>query len=105
MLYHDSASTLRLRPVAYTTFCKVWRNFLADVVVCKPMTDVCATCQNNSVAIIRSINLSEEEKSEVSACSNMYMYINSLQVSLYTHVGSLGFRFHDGITEIGIQKR
>jgi predicted Fe-S protein YdhL (DUF1289 family) len=65
MLYQESAMSLSLRSVAYTTFCKVWRNFLADVVVYKPMTDLCITCQKNSAAIVRSINMSEEEKSEV----------------------------------------
>lgn len=45
--------------------CKVWRNFMGDVVVCKPMTDLCETCQRNSAAIVRSFNKSEEDKSEV----------------------------------------
>ena len=66
VLYQESAASLSLRAVAYTTFCKVWRNFLADVVVCKPMTDLCETCQRNSAAIVRSSNMPEEEKSEVS---------------------------------------
>ena len=68
MLYQDSALSCSYRAIAYTTFCKVWRNFLADVVVCKPMTDLCATCQKNSAAIVRSFNMSEEQKSEVCAC-------------------------------------
>ena len=67
-LYQESAHSLSLRSIAYTTFCKVWRNFLANIVVCKPMTDLCATCQKNSAAIVRSFNLSEEEKSEVCTC-------------------------------------
>ena len=69
-LYQSTAVSLSLRPVAYTTFCKVWRNFLANVVVCKPMSDLCATCQKNSTAIVRSFNLSEEEKSEVFVNTN-----------------------------------
>ena len=89
MLYQDSTSSLSLRSVAYTTFCKVWRHFLADVVVCKPMTDLCAICQNNSAAIIRSCNTSEEEKSEVCACIcihacmyfyHMYMWLTHIHV-------------------------
>ena len=65
LLYQESATSLTLRSVAYTTFCKVWRNFMGDVVVCKPMTDLCETCQRNSAAIVRSFNKSEEGKSEV----------------------------------------
>ena len=65
LLYQESATCLSLRSVAYTTFCKVWRNFMGGVVVCKPMTDLCETCQRNSAAIVRSFNKSEEDKSEV----------------------------------------
>ena len=65
LLYEDSAVTNNVRPVAYSTFCRVWKRFLAHVVVCKPMTDLCSTCQKNSAAIIRSVNLTEEEKSQV----------------------------------------
>ena len=34
--------------------------------VCKPMTDLCATCQKNNAAIIRSSNMAEDDKSQVS---------------------------------------
>ena len=84
MLYQESAMSLSLRSVAYTTFCKVWRNFLADVVVYKPMTDLCITCQKNSAAIVRSITMSEEEKSEV--CALVYMYMYTYTKCVFTHV-------------------
>ena len=64
-LYQETASALSLRAVSYTCFCRVWKRFLPHVVVAKPMTDLCWTCQRNSTAIVRSANLSEEEKSEV----------------------------------------
>ena len=38
---------------------------MGDVVVCKPMTDLCETCQRNSADDSRSFNKSEEDKSEV----------------------------------------
>ena len=70
LLFQDTAASLATRAVSYSTFCCIWRQFLGHVIVSKPMTDLCATCQKNSAAIIRSINLSEEEKSEVTlACS------------------------------------
>ena len=64
-LYQGTAETLTLRPVSYTSFCRAWKHFLPQVVVARPMTDLCWTCQQNSTAIIRSANLSEGEKSEV----------------------------------------
>ena len=69
VLFQESCTSLSVRSVAYSTFCKVWRNFLSDVVVAKPMTDLCATCQKNNTAIVRSRNMSEEEKSEVCVCT------------------------------------
>ena len=65
LLYEETAVRLSQRGVAYSTFCHVWKQFLQHVVVAKPMTDLCATCQRNSSAIIRSVNLNDEEKSEV----------------------------------------
>ena len=35
------------------------------LVISKPMTDLCAVWQKNSVAILRSVNLSEDEETEV----------------------------------------
>ena len=49
---------------AYNTFCKLWRELLPHITVMKPMTDLCAVCQENSTAIMRSANL-PDEKSEV----------------------------------------
>ena len=61
LLYEDTAQQLSQRRIAYSTFTKVWRNFLPHVVVARPMTDLCSTRQKNSAAIVRSVNLSEGE--------------------------------------------
>lgn len=64
-LYQQTAATLSLRAVSYSCFCAIWKKFLPQVIVARPMTDLCWTCQQNSTAIIRSANMSEEEKTEV----------------------------------------
>ena len=64
-LYQHTATTLSMRNVGYSTCCRCWKQFLPHVIVARPMTDLCWTCQQNSTAIIRSVNLNEEEKSEV----------------------------------------
>ena len=71
LLYQESVITLSARSIAYSTFCNVWRKFLGHVVVSKPMTDLCETYQRNSASIVRSMNLSEEEKSQV----HVHVYI------------------------------
>lgn len=64
-LYQETCASLLVRAAGYSTFCKVWRHFLPHVIVARPMTDLCWTCQQNSTAIICSAGLSEAEKSEV----------------------------------------
>ena len=65
VLYVETCQQLAVRALAYSTFCKVWSQFLRHIVVARPMTDLCWKCQQNSTAIVRSANLSEEEKSQV----------------------------------------
>ena len=48
--------------------------YLPHVVVARPMTDLCATCQKNSAAIVCSVNLSEEKKSEVTTNTTNYTH-------------------------------
>ena len=51
--------------VAYSTFCLIWRQVVPQVLVTKPMSDLCWICQSNSMAIMRASNLPEEQKSQV----------------------------------------
>ena len=68
-LYIQAAATSLMRAVAYPTFNQLWRQLLPNVVVMKPMSDLCWVCQQNSTAIMRSANRPEEEKSTVSTYS------------------------------------
>ena len=58
--------------VAYSTFCGIWRRVVPQILITKPMSDLCAICQSNSTAIMRAANEPEETKSAVSTMS----YIN-----------------------------
>ena len=50
--------------VGYTSFTKLWQQFHPDLVISKPMTDLCLTCQQNTAKLVRSANLPESEKSQ-----------------------------------------
>ena len=67
--YSESLATLTTTStahrVAYSTFCSLWQRFLPRVMATKPMSDLCWVCQRNSIAIMRSANQPEEQKSEV----------------------------------------
>ena len=64
-LYDESCGMSRITPVAYTTFTDLWNKLLPHIKVGKPIADLCWVCQQNSTLITRSMNKSEDEKSEV----------------------------------------
>lgn len=96
-LYQNTATTLSRRNVAYSTWCQCWKKFLPHVIVARPMTDLCWTCQQNSTAIIRSVNLSEEEKSEVEIVTHESTQKCVIVTAVYNkntsiHIGSHVYR-------------
>jgi len=50
--------------VGYTTFTKLWQQFHPDLLITKPVTDLCLTCQQNTSKLLRSANLPDNEKSQ-----------------------------------------
>jgi len=52
------------KAVCYTKFIELWGQFHPNVVVAKPRTDLCMTCQQNTCKLQSAINLSDAEKSE-----------------------------------------
>ena len=50
--------------VGYTAFTKLWQQFQPDLLIAKPMTDLCLTCQQNTSKLLRSANLPDTEKSQ-----------------------------------------
>ena len=62
--FNESCETAGKSTVSYTKFVELWKNLFPDVVVAKPMTDLCATCQENTTKLQRAANLPDEEKSE-----------------------------------------
>ena len=72
--YAQATTNSTIHCVAYSTFCRLWRKLLPQVLPSKPMTDLCATCHKNSIIIMRGANLLEAEKTQVSRY--MYMYLS-----------------------------
>ena len=66
MSYTASLESQPHRSVTYSTFCRLWKLFLPQVVITQPRSDLCWVCQKNTTAIMRAVNRPEEEKSEVS---------------------------------------
>ena len=64
--YNEEAQNIGLRTVSRTYFQQLWKQLLPHLMVCKPMSDLCWVCQQNSTAIIRAANRPDSEKSQVS---------------------------------------
>ena len=45
------------RAVSYKKFLQLWDEFYPDVVISKPMMDLCLTCQQNTTKLQRAANL------------------------------------------------
>jgi len=50
--------------VCYTKFTDFWKQFFPNVIMAKPMADLCFTCQQNTSKLVWAANLPEEEKSQ-----------------------------------------
>ena len=62
--YNSACEASEKQAVTYRKFLEVWEQFFPNVVVAKPMTDLCLTCQQNTAKLQCTANLSENEKSE-----------------------------------------
>jgi len=70
----DSAAALGLRPVVYKTFCRYWQELLPHIVISKPHSNLCWTCQQNSTAIMKATNRSDREKDKVISVNWTFLY-------------------------------
>ena len=61
--YDTVCEASNARAVSYTKFLQLWGQFFPNVVVAKPMTDLCMTCQENTAKLQRAANLLDREKS------------------------------------------
>ena len=63
--YMAATETLTGRTASYRSFCKIWRRYLPHIMMTRPKSDLCWTCQQNSTAISLSTNKSDQEKLKV----------------------------------------
>ena len=77
--YHQAPTISgSMKAIGYSLFCELWKSLTHQVVVTRPMSDLCWICQKNTNLIMLAHNRPVEEKSEVNH-TYMYMYyINSI---------------------------
>ena len=67
-LYKSASEEAQDWAVAYSSFCRIWRTLLPMILPACPQTDLCPVCHAEAGLLMRSSNLSEQEKSEVIEC-------------------------------------
>ena len=72
-VYNSACENSNKHAVSYKKFRQLWHEFYPDVVVAKPMTDLCRTCQQNTTTLQRAANLSESAKSECIAAQQEHL--------------------------------
>jgi hypothetical protein len=82
-MYKQSA-VLGQRCVQLSTFRQLWKQLLPFIVVAKPMSDLCWVCQQNNTNIVRSVNVSEHEKSAVLKAQELHLLRATAERSHYT---------------------
>ena len=72
--------------ISYTKFIDLWKQFHPNVVVAKPMSDLCFTCQQNTSKLLRAANLPEAEKSECVKAQQEHLDSVQTERELYREV-------------------
>ena len=72
--------------VCYTKFIDLWQQFHPNVVVAKPMSDLCLSCQQNTSKLLRSANLPDREKSECVQVQQEHLNCVQTERQLYRRV-------------------
>ena len=78
-----AAEDTSIHTVAYTTFCRLWKSLLPSLIIMKPMTDLCWTCQQNSSAILRAANFPDRFKSDVLKKAEEHLFHVQKERSFY----------------------
>lgn len=63
--YVKSCGTLTFLLASYRSFCRVWQKHMPHIVITTPKSDLCWTCQQNSMNITAAANKTEQEKLQV----------------------------------------
>ena len=63
--YIKACASLTFRLASYRSFCRIWEKFKPQIIIPALKSDLCWTCQKNSMVITMSANKSESEKLKV----------------------------------------
>ena len=79
--YNESSTVAGKKATGYPIFLNHWLRLLPNIIVTKPYSDLCWTCQQNSVAIMKAVNRSEQINLRF-----MFVHMHALCVCVYVCV-------------------
>ena len=79
--YATTTKHLPVKVAGYRAFCMIWKQFLPNIIVTKPASDLCWVCQQNSTMIMRSAN--KAKKSPQLVCT---IIVNRVHVDIHVHL-------------------
>ena len=86
--YTSTCEASGVQAVSYSKFAELWQQFHPHVVVSKPMTDLCLTCQQNTTKLLRSANLSKQEKADCIKAQQDHLNCAQAEQELYRNTCS-----------------
>jgi len=86
--YTSTCKASGVQAVCYSKFAELWQQFHPHVVVSKPLTDLCLTCQQNTTKLLRAANLSELEKSDCIKAQQDHLNCAQAERELYRNTCS-----------------
>ncbi len=81
--YSAAMANTERRAVGNSTFRKLWRQLVPNIVITKPRSDICLECHQYNNAIYRSANLPEGVKSAKLQKQEQHLLIVTQETSLY----------------------
>ena len=81
-VYSTAMEAQSQTPIGYSKFVDLWNQLTPHVVIMRPMSDLCFTCQHNNTQIVRSANLPECAKSAVIIFASVKTHQGRFNVSI-----------------------
>ena len=79
----EQKSGTPVRIFGYREFCRLWSEVVPFIRSMPPADDLCFTCQSNSMLIMKSANLSEDEKTEKLLLAQQHLEVAKKQRHYY----------------------
>jgi len=84
--YFDICTSTGQTSVGYLKFCDLWNQLCPFILIMRPATDLCWTCQKNNSQINKSANLSEAEKVDAVRRQEEHLRLTSGEQEYYKMV-------------------